>query len=154
MRFFAIILFAAVVSACATTYQEPTTIAKQKNSNVDASKEHILESAKQVFVSEGYQITNADIDIGIVSTSLRDIRLTPDQADCGTTMGIDSLKDKRTATRAGYNVIAEDGKINIFAIIEGEDMTGVVDQEKKLTCISRGTLEDEMLSKIITVAVK
>jgi hypothetical protein len=70
------------------------------------------------------------------------------QGDCGTTMGIDYLKDNRTSTRVSYGLIVDDNRITIKANIEGEYKPGSVSQDMTLTCISRGLLERDLLEKI------
>ena len=135
---------------CAATYTQPVTVAPNASYTVTATKNDILNSAKRVLVSEGFQITNSDDSAGVISTSPRNQRVTPEQADCGTTMGIDYLKDKRTSTRVGFGLIVEDGKITVKSTIEGEYKPGAVDQNITLTCVSRGSLEYEMLEKITT----
>lgn len=63
-------------------------------------------------------------------------------------MGIDYLKDNRTATRVGFGVIAEEGKLIVKATVEGNYRPGAVDQNITLTCVSRGLLERAMSGKI------
>lgn len=147
MRFIVLVV-SALLGSCAATYKEPTTVAPQTSVSVAASKADLLRSTKRVLVAEGFQITNTDDAAGVVSTAPRNLRVTPEQADCGTTMGIDYLKDNRTATRVGFGVIAEDGKLMIRTTIEGEYKPGAVDQNITLTCVSRGLLERDMLAKI------
>lgn len=149
MRLLIIGVCALFIVACAGTYKQPTTVAPQISSAVPASKGAILVSAKRVLITQGFQITNSDDSAGVISTAPRNFRVTPEQADCGTTMGIDYLKDKRTSTRVGYGVIADNGKITVKATIEGEYKPGAADQDITLTCVSRGQLENDMLEKII-----
>lgn len=148
MHFIIVGVIASLTVACAATYTQPTSVAPKTSSSVAASKSDILSAAKKVLIGEGYQITNSDDSAGIVSTALRNLRVTPEQADCGNTMGLDYLKDNRTATRVGFGVIAEEGKITVKSTIEGEYKPGAVDQNIPLTCVSRGQLENEILSKI------
>jgi len=148
MRFIIVGVIASLTVACAATYTQPTSVAPKTSSSMAASKSDILSAAKKVLIGEGYQITNSDNSAGVVSTALRNLRVTPEQADCGKTMGLDYLKDNRTATRVGFGVIAEEGKITVKSTIEGEYKPGAVDQNITLTCVSRGQLENEMLSKI------
>ncbi len=154
MRFIIVGIIALLTVACAATYTQPTTVAAKTSSLVTASKSDILVAAKRVLISEGYQITNSDDSAGIISTALQNLRVTLEQADCGKTMGIDYLKDNRTATRVGFGVIADEGKITVKSTIEGEYKPGAVDQNITLNCVSRGQLEREMLSKIVAAIAK
>lgn len=147
MRFIVLVV-SILLSSCAATYKQPTAAVPQTSFSVAGSKAEILRVTKRVLVTEGFQITNADDSAGVVSTAPRNLRVTSEQADCGTTMGIDYLKDNRTATRVGFGVIAEDGKVIVRTTIEGEYKPGAVDQNITLTCVSRGLLERDMLAKI------
>jgi len=148
MRLVIVGVISSLTVACAATYIQPTTVAPKTSSSVAASKNDILSSAKRVLITEGFQITNSDDSAGIVSTAPRNLRVTPEQADCGTTMGLDYLKDKRTSTRVGFGVIVEDGRLTVKSTIEGEYKPGAMDQNITLTCVSRGQLENEILAKI------
>jgi hypothetical protein len=149
MRFMSLMTI-IFVAGCAATYKQPTTITQETSKKLVESPSDILRAAKQVLVSEGFQITNTDESAGIISTALRNFRLTPEQADCGTTMGIDYLKDNRTSSKLGYGILLSNGKLTIKANIESEYKPGAVDQDITLTCVSRGTLEPMLLDKIIT----
>jgi hypothetical protein len=49
-----------------------------------------------------------------------------------------------------YGIIVEQGNIIVKARIDGEYKPGSVDQDITLTCVSRGKLEDDMMSKILS----
>jgi len=148
MRNIFAVLTTSLLVACAATYEQPTSVAPQITSAISASKSDILRAAKQVLVSEGFQITNSDESAGIISSAPRNLRVSPAQANCGTTMGLDYLKDNRTSTRVAFGIIAENGKVTVKANIEGEYKPGAVDQDITLTCVSRGVLERDLLTKI------
>lgn len=148
------LLFILITSGCAMTYEQPTTTARVVSVSVAGSKADVLRVSKQVLVAEGFQITSSDDNAGVISTAPRNLRVTPAQADCGTTMGIDYLKDNRTSTRVAVGVIAEDARVTVKANIEGEYKPGAVDQNITLTCVSRGLLERDIAEKISTTARK
>ncbi|MGA2366180.1 MAG: hypothetical protein ABSG12_11905 [Steroidobacteraceae bacterium] len=112
------------------------------------SKAEILAAARRNLVADGYQITSFDDTAGVVSTAPRDMHVTPDQADCGKTMGIDYLKDNRTTTRVAFGILAEDNHIEVRATIQGEYKPGAVTQNITLTCVSRGVIDRVMLREI------
>ena len=154
MRNILLALAISLLVACASTYVPPTSTAPVVMSAVSASKAEILRAAKVVLVSEGFQITNSDESAGTISTAPRNLRVSPGQANCGTTMGIDYLKDKRTSTRVAFGILAADGTIMVKANIEGEYKPGSVDQDITLTCVSRGVLERDLLAKILAMFSK
>ena len=70
-------------------YQKPLTTAPPETSVLLAknSKAAVFKAAQQVLVSEGYQITNANEAAGVISTAYRNLKVTPEQADCGSLWG-------------------------------------------------------------------
>lgn len=141
-------LVSALMSGCAATYKQPTSTYLPLTAAIVAPKAELLRRAKQVLVVQGFQITNSDDAAGVISTAPRNFRITPDQADCGTTMGIDYLKDNRTDTKLGYGVLVSEGKVTISATIEAQYKPGAIDQNITLSCVSRGTLEADLLKHI------
>lgn len=144
----AAILFAAALAGCAATYDRPTLAEAEVSSPHQGPSSAILASAKQALLLNGYQITHADDTAGVISTAPRKIKITPDQADCGTTMGIDYLLDARTDTSIALNVIVGPQKIIVKGAIAAEYKPGTVTQNIQLQCVSRGTVERDMLARI------
>lgn len=149
MKRLSLALIVMVVLGCAATYQVPTTTAKFSSTHYTGSKAKIIQTSQKVLLMEGYQITYADMNTGVVSTAPRDYKVSPNQADCGTTMGIDYLKDKRTHTQVSINVIVDEGTLTVRSNIQGEYKPGEsANQDINLTCVSRGSIENEILGKI------
>lgn len=146
------IAVAAAISGCAATYKAPVTKATVVTRSTNLSQDAIMKASKSALISDGYQISSYDDKTGFVSTAPRDLRLSTLQADCGTTMGLDYLKDKRTTTRVSFGVIYANNRVTVKANVEGEYKPGDVSQNITLTCVSRGGLENEMLDKIIAMA--
>lgn len=146
------ILFALVVGSslvgCATTYKAPVTLNQSASEQVGATKDQIFKAAQRALAINGEQIMSANADAGVISTAARDYRLTPDLADCGTTMGIDYLKDNRTSTKVAYNILIADNSLDVRTTLQGDYKVGDVTQNITLTCVSRGVLEQKMIQKI------
>ncbi|ANC36147.1 Uncharacterised protein [Acinetobacter baumannii] len=146
------ILFALVVGSslvgCATTYKAPVTLNQSASEQVSATKDQIFKAAQRALAINGEQIMSANADAGVISTAARDYRLTPDLADCGTTMGIDYLKDNRTSTKVAYNILIADNSLDVRTTLQGDYKVGDVTQNITLTCVSRGVLEQKMIQKI------
>lgn len=142
----------AAISGCAGTYKAPITKPVVVSRATNISQDAIIKASKSALISDGYQISSYDDKTGFVSTAPRDLHLSPAQADCGKTMGLDYLKDKRTKTRVSYGVLYETGLVTVKANIEGEYKPGSVSQDITLTCVSHGTLENELLDKVISTA--
>lgn len=147
-----LLVVTAAIAGCAATYVQPKTIAPTISANVLISKANLLRAAKQVLVANGYQITNSDNFAGVISTAQKNQRVTPKQADCGTTMGINYLKDNRTDTSVAFGIIVGKGKITVKADIDGAYKPGAVEQNITLTCVSKGVLERVMLTQILAQA--
>ncbi len=154
MRVFALIIGVMVLSSCAATYRPPETIAPVVETQTIGTRADLLKRAQKILIKEGFQILNVDEFAGIISTAPRTVRLTPIQADCGTTMGIDYLKDSRTSTRVSYGIIVDGQRLTVKANIEGEYESGTSSQNITLICVSRGVLEKDLLSKIIAINPK
>ncbi|WP_130472747.1 hypothetical protein [Candidatus Magnetaquicoccus inordinatus] len=150
-RFSLMMVVCGLISGCAMTYQNPVAIAPKISRQLPSNKTDILRVAKQVLVAEGFQITNSDDTAGVISTSPRNFRITPQQADCGTTMGLDYLADNRTSSKLGYGILVSGNTITIKANIESEYKPGGTNavQNITLTCVSRGVLEEAITEKIM-----
>ena len=147
-KFIMYALAVVALSGCAATYETPRSLAQNATGTYSASQPDALKAARRALVNSGYQITAADDSSGTISTAPRDLRLSPAQADCGTTLGLDYLRDNRTATTVAFGVIIDPGKITVQSTIQGNYRPGAVDQDITLSCVSRGSLEAEMLDKI------
>lgn len=146
----AFIVSMLLLSGCAATYAPPQSSDLTASATIPKSKSEILTAARQVIVSQGYQITAFDDRAGIISTAPRNVKIGVDEADCGSTMGINYLWDNRTTTRVGFGVIGSDGKLEVRANIEGEYRPGSAVQDLTLSCRSKGVLDRDMLQRIQT----
>ena len=142
------VIAAILVEGCAATYQGPTAINIGATERFTQSRAELFKAARRALVADGNQIMSADEASGTISTAARDFRLTPEMADCGTTMGLDYLKDNRTSGKLAWGLIIDDGRIEIRAQLQAEYKPGAVDQNITLTCRSRGTLENELAGRI------
>lgn len=139
---------------CAFTYQAPTTTAPEVSVSFRNSKAAIFKAAQQVLVTEGYQITYANEAAGTISTAPQNLRVTDEQADCGTNLGMTYLLDPRTKMQVAFGVIVEESKLTVRANIQGEFKPGGKSGMANVifTCVSRGTLEKSLLDKIMAAA--
>jgi len=140
-------LLVLIAGGCAMTYAPPVTISPVVASQV-SDKAATMTRAKRALIERGERIEHIDDDV--IVTSMRNKKLTPAEADCGKTMGLDYLKDARTKTQLGYTVSVSGENLIVQANIQGEYKPGAVDQNITLTCVSRGVLEDDLLSAILT----
>src|ERR1700742_2524791 len=108
-----------ILSGCAATYQAPQAAAQNASAPYKASVADALKAARRALVSAGYQITASDDASGTISTAPRDLHVTPMQADCGTTMGLDYLMDNRPSTRFAYGVIVDAKSILVQSTVQG-----------------------------------
>lgn len=137
-----------LIAGCAATYAPPTHVARSVTKDFDAPRAELLRAAKRVLIEDGYQITAMDDTAGIISTAPRDTRLTPQLADCGTTMGLDYLKDNRTISKVGVGVSVLDGRLVVTASLSAKYLEGNDVQSISLTCVSKGVIEAEILDQV------
>ncbi|WP_444914660.1 hypothetical protein ACJJIQ_05025 [Microbulbifer sp. ANSA003] len=137
------------LGGCAMTYEAPEVKNEPFATEHLSSKSEILKQAERALLLEGFQIQSSDPESGYISTSLKNWKLTPEQASCGTTMGIDYLKDNRTKTEVAFNVVVNDREVIIRSNIQGEYKPGAATQDITLTCVSLGVIEADMAEKIL-----
>ena len=145
------IVFAGIsvlLTGCAMTYAPPSANYKAVSRAITANKQETLASAKRLLLLDGYQIQSFDDASGIISTSYVNKKVSPREADCGNTMGLDYLLDNRTKTQVAVNVIVEQDIVTVKANIQGEYKPGGADQDITLTCISTGAIERQIISNI------
>lgn len=143
-------LAASLLSACAATYRPPEMSAPRVYAPAQAKKADIIRTAKRVLVANGFQVSDADPEAGTLTTVMRDYRIGHQDADCGTTMGINYLLDNRTTTHLGFNILASDNRLDVIANIQAEYKPGDVVQNITLSCVSKGSLDHWMMGKILT----
>jgi hypothetical protein len=129
-RLIARILWSAAlvsVAGCAATYNPPRARKEVLEEKMDAEKGQIYRVAIHVLRRSGFRFAFADLQEGRITTRAKTMKLTDKECDCGTAMGRMFASDSRTTTQ----YVASD--------------TSMV---KRFHCVSRGTLEREMLDKI------
>lgn len=151
MRLVFPIMAALLISACGVpTYVRPDTPDQSVSASVRDTKAQILDAAVKTLVQDGYQITAVDNATGLVSTAPQPMHVTPEQADCGKVKGLAASADPLTyphpRTRVAFNILAEDGHIEVRSKIDDslDNASGRTD----MTCVSRGVLDREMLNQI------
>lgn len=149
MRTFYTLLSAAVLAGCAMTYKAPTGPDQSVSVPHGLHKSDAFSKATRALLMQGFQIQSSDEESGYISSSMKNWRLTPRQADCGTTMGLDYLRDNRTKTEVAFNIVIDETTLNIRSNIHGEYKPGAVDQDITLTCISLGVIEKNLADQII-----
>lgn len=150
MRLSIVLIAVTSLSACAMTYNPPSPRAYRADSvTIEASQAQLMRAARIALVSEGYQIINADDGSGTISTAPKDLRLQPHEANCGTTMGIDYLKDKRTSTTVAAGIVVSDNSLLVRTTVAGTYKPGDVVQDITLSCYSRGSVERRLRDAIL-----
>ncbi|WP_259210296.1 hypothetical protein [Stenotrophomonas sp. BIGb0135] len=114
-----------------------------------------FQRASELLVEMGALPTFRDKDLLVIRTDPIQVKLAPDQADCGKMFGIPYLKDKRTKTAATYQInirpidsTASDVLVKVtlegyMDVNEGAPffIEKTRDKNKVLTCHSNGWLE-------------
>ena len=145
---FLFFLLGTSLISCAATYKPPTIVLENVVKVIQGSKSDLFKATKQILIMEGYQILNSDEESGTISTAPKLMRLDESYCDCGTTMGLPYIKDKRTITKVSVGLLISDNKINAKTTIEGEYLKADVVQSIAMVCISTGKIESELMKKI------
>ncbi|WEJ62180.1 hypothetical protein [Thiomicrorhabdus lithotrophica] len=136
------VVLAGSLVGCATSYEKPVITGQvYEVAVVDSDK--ALQLIKNKLFMRMYALTSDEVSI---RTAHKFSELTPEQADCGTTMGIDYLKDSRTEEYVSINVMAESGKIKVVTDIYAKYLVGDGLHGKRMKCVSKGLIEREVLS--------
>lgn len=136
------------LAGCAATYVPPTETSVILNKQIDASKSELFKAASLALAMDGIKISNENKETGIIVTEDKILRITPEMASCGKTLGLDYLKDNRTNTKVSYHIIIADNSLKIKANILAEYRVGAADQDMNLTCVSKGILEQKLFNSI------
>ncbi|HPR53423.1 MAG TPA: hypothetical protein PLU81_16645 [Deltaproteobacteria bacterium] len=148
LRVSIIVFFHLVLTGCAVTYKMPTASYEPIKENISGSHEDLFNTSIKVLYSEGYQIIHSDIHTGTITTAKRNIKLSAQECDCGTTLGLPYIKDTRTQTQISLCLAIENNLIVVNADITGNYNVGKIEQDRPLTCVSTGLIERGILQKV------
>ena len=140
--------FLILLIGCAATYKPPTISTQSVIDTFHGSKSDLFNVAKQILIMEGYQIINSDEKSGTISTAPKRMSLDETYCDCGSTMGLSYIKDKRTVTTVSLGLLILEGKIRVKANIEGEYLKTDKIAGVSMVCISTGKTERDLIRKI------
>lgn len=133
--------------ACSSTYQAPNTTQKTSitfEHNVP-DKKVLVKRLIRAFAEFGYQVGYVDEGSGLISIKEKKVKLTPKEANCGTTFGLDYLKDDRVESEVSFNLIVNDSSIDVTAHISSYYRP----QETALKCVSKGVIERQIIERAL-----
>lgn len=144
-----LIILAGLATACASGPTKPDKLDNQRVVNLPM--EQAWTKAMQALASSGYAVQSAVKEAGSISTAKKTVRLTSDEADCGTYMGIGYIKDDRTVLGVTYSLFLKSAgagttDVTVNTNIDGTYQAG--NNTKMLDCFSKGALEKAILDKI------
>lgn len=134
--------------SCAATYEAPTLQPQDFTRSINGSQATIFSATKKALIFDGYQIATSDQEAGVISTDKKLLKLTEQDCDCGTTMGLPYIKDNRTSTHVTIGLVITDNQITIKPTIEGDYLKGHTSQSIEMVCISTGRIEQALFDKI------
>lgn len=103
-------------------------------------------SARDVLLLQGYKIQGGDEGTGVLVTSPRVLRLSPGEANCGTTPGgRDYLESEQTQTSVSIRVLVAQTNVQALMRIDARTQAG-----DPLSCSSRGVIEAHLVNMIKT----
>jgi hypothetical protein len=148
MKNISALLLMIFLVGCASAYKPPQISPKPTIVSFSESKDQVFQKVISALLAQGYSIASSDQSLGIVSTQRRQMVLTPADADVGSTMGIDYLKDKRTTCFVTLTVQVEGGRVIIRSDIDAEYLPNDGVYGKRMTGVSRGTIERRLADAI------
>lgn len=126
----------AFAAGCASSYVAPT----RPYTPLRAAPT-TFDKAISALTGQGFTIAAMDRASGFLSTAPKVMPLTPAQADCGKTMGLDYLLDSRTRVTVAMSVQVEPDHTILAAQVAGEYRVGSSVNDLTLQCVSTGQLE-------------
>lgn len=138
--------------SCASMYTKPaieTTLFRQK---VPGNTEIIFKTALKLLPIIGYKIEGSNADVGTITTKMVNIKITPDDCDCGTAFGLPVIKSEGVNAKVYFVLGIIDNEMTIKANIEPELkdlMATLAVAGMTVTCVSKGKLEELFAKKFM-----
>ena len=148
-RFTGPVLAALTITGCSFNYVPP--IFEERNFSIKhgSKQESVLARSKKILKEEGFEIHSGDYKQGSITTVYREIKVSPQQGDCGAMLGMDYLYDNRTSTMVSFDLMVDSTTLTIDAKIKGNYQPNLGKDEETLECISYGVIEERLANKIL-----
>ncbi|MGA2508248.1 MAG: hypothetical protein ABSF80_12310 [Chitinispirillaceae bacterium] len=101
-----------------------------------------------VLAQQGYTISFSDRQAGIIRAAEPGITLSDGDCDCVAEGELPYSKKQKTTTRFSFTVSITGHRVTITTAITREYLPDDPAYGTKFTCVSRGTIENDILSKI------
>ncbi|MBP7792549.1 MAG: hypothetical protein KA120_05745 [Candidatus Goldbacteria bacterium] len=148
--FFSLIIFFLV--SCTSMYVKPTietTLFRQK---VPGSAEMIFKTSLKLLPLIGYKIEGSDADAGTITTNPVEMKISPQDCDCGKAFGLPIVKNEGINAKVYFVLGVSDNEITIRADVEPEIrdlMATLTAAGMTVTCVSKGNLEQVFAKKFM-----
>ena len=116
------------------------------------SRETLFDVASAVLKSQGYDIASADKYSWIIRTEEQRLPLGERDCDCATDAGIVYYNTENTTTHVVLTLSIYAGRIVIKTDVIRRFVTMEPGYGKKFYCVSKGTIENDILMKIASAA--
>jgi hypothetical protein len=146
------IVLTALLAGC--THKPPVRPAKIDNTvMLSLGYDDAWSRSLKVLANKGFKVVLADKKAGTISTSVTQVKLDENEADCGKRQGVPYLGDRRTVTSVAYTLLVKslDEKqtgITVSAYVGGEFKPADSGGTKRLTCESWGYLEKDLIDDL------
>lgn len=139
--------------AAGCTYTQPLKPGSIYNSMVvPMAYDAAWEKTITALTARSALIKMTDKDNGLITTEKQAMRLTEDEAECGSVLGLRYIKDPRVTVYVAYAVhLRKEGEqtgITVNTNMEGLFNPSAIGENKTLTCYSMGALEKALLKAI------
>lgn len=144
------VLAACLIAGCgSSSYIPPTKLPKAFTYNIAGTQEELMSKTVAVMKSLDFEMATEDPGNGTLKTVARDIRVMPEECDCGTLYKKPLLTDPATTVKIVMEIYVQNGSIKFMSFFTAthKSRTGAVDRVAE--CISTGVYEKQLVDLII-----
>lgn len=132
-----------------TSYIPPTKLPKAFMYNIAGTQDALMSKTVAVLKSLDFELATEDPGTGTLKTEAKDIRVIPEECDCGTIYKKPLIADPATTVKIMIEIYVQDGSIKFMTFFTAthKSRTGVIDRVAE--CISTGVYEKQLVDLII-----
>ncbi|MCX8093033.1 MAG: hypothetical protein N3E50_02550 [Candidatus Goldbacteria bacterium] len=133
-------------------YVKPSIEATLFRQKIPGNAGIIFKTALKLLPLIGYKIEGSNPDAGTITTNPVDMKITPQDCDCGTAFGLPVIKSEGVNAKVYFILGISDNEMTIKAEIQPElkDLMATLSAAgMTVTCVSKGKLEEMFAKKFM-----
>jgi|DewCreStandDraft_4_1066084.scaffolds.fasta_scaffold13542_3 hypothetical protein len=138
--------------SCASLYVKPTIEATLFRQELPGNAGIIFKTALKLLPLIGYKIEGSNPDSGTITTKPVEMKISPQDCDCGNAFGLPVIKNEGTNAKVYFILGISDNEMTVKADIEPELkdlMATLAAAGFTVTCVSKGKLEEVFAKKFV-----